>query len=384
MEPELENDLPFHLTVAEWATEKTGISVAKCPRVPTVGHFGVPATGAGAGEKAYFLDFSSRSRTAPSVTSALPDSPSHDLASSGSGDPTISDPDAPEHSDISSDWGTASVSLPSREQSPDLESPDIHSFCGSSSCLLCPIWSAPPLPQQLPEPAPCMHAFYDGHHWVHQLTLGPYSVSWAWNGSRPSGTVAEVKPGDVTVTSHRGNDITKTGTTQDPAVHSQYYHHISISMRCKANSRLPTVERSGNDVVKTVSELKVDQKGASQKEDGTWDNSNGASSSSNHAPSEPKKDEPKKDDTQIQNDTNGEAKAGDKRKADEQTTTNEPEKPAEEEQETKKQKTTNGTTSANEKKKPGRPKGANGAKKEKKVPRAGTAARKTRSQGKAE
>jgi hypothetical protein len=67
-----------------------------------------------------------------------------------------------------------------------------------------------------------MHAFFDGQLWLHELTLGSYPVSWTWNGSHPSGTAAEVKAGDVTVTSHRGNDITKTGSKEDPAVHSQY------------------------------------------------------------------------------------------------------------------------------------------------------------------
>jgi len=185
-------------------------------------------------------------------------------------------------------------------------------------------------------------------------------VSWTWNGAHPSGTAAEVKAGDVTVTSHRGNDITKTGTQNNPAVH---------------------IERSGNDVVKTVSELKVEQKASSQKEDGTWDNSNGASSSD-------KKEEPKKDDEKKDNGVNGEeAQAGDKRKADEKAdaSAKEAEKPAEEEKDAKKQKTTNGTAANGEKKKTGRPKGANGAKKEKKAPpRTGTAARKTRSQGKAD
>jgi hypothetical protein len=146
-----------------------------------------------------------------------------------------------------------------------------------------------------------------------------------------------------------------------------------------------SVERSGNDVVKTVSELKVEQKGASQKEDGTWDNSNGASASSNA--------EPKKDEKPTQNGTNGEAKAGDKRKPEEPVTKENHEPPTKENEKTaaengehdaKKQKTTNGTAAPDGKKGPGRPKGGNGAKKEKKAPRVGTAARKTRSQGNVE
>ena len=184
------------------------------------------------------------------------------------------------------------------------------------------------------------------------------AVSWNWSGSHPSGTAAEAKAGDVTVTSHHGNDITKTGTEDNPAVH---------------------VERSGNDVVKTVSELKVEQKASSQKEDGTWDNSNGVSSSE-------KKEEPKKDEEKKENGVNGEeAQAGDKRKADEKPDASAKEEKPDEEKDTKKQKTANEAAANGEKRKAGRPKAANGGKKKDKAPpRTGTAARKTRSQGNAE
>ena len=169
----------------------------------------------------------------------------------------------------------------------------------------------------------------------------------------------------MTVTSHRGNDITKTGTQENPAVH---------------------IERSGNDVVKTASELKVEQKGPSQNEDGTWDTSNGTSSSANKE--EPKRDEEKLEKNGVAtNGTEKDAQVGDKRKAAEiaDATTEEVAEPVEEEKDAKKLKTTNGAAANGEtKKKAGRPKGGNGAKKEKAAPRTGTAARKTRSQGKAE
>jgi len=70
-------------------------------------------------------------------------------------------------------------------------------------------------------------------------------ASWSWNGSNPSGTVAEVKEGQVSVTSHRGNEISKTGDASDPAVH---------------------ISRPGNDVVKNASELNVESKGSSNGE----------------------------------------------------------------------------------------------------------------------
>ncbi|PMD64042.1 uncharacterized protein K444DRAFT_513632, partial [Hyaloscypha bicolor E] len=44
-------------------------------------------------------------------------------------------------------------------------------------------------------------------------------VSWNWGASHPSGTASEVKPGEVTVVSHRGNEISKTGDESNPAVH---------------------------------------------------------------------------------------------------------------------------------------------------------------------
>ena len=75
---------------------------------------------------------------------------------------------------------------------------------------------------------PRMHAFYGRQLNTFELTLAR-TVSWNWNGSHPSGTAAEIKPGDVTVTSHRGNDITKTGTKQDPAVHSEYSNFLHFA-----------------------------------------------------------------------------------------------------------------------------------------------------------
>ena len=71
-------------------------------------------------------------------------------------------------------------------------------------------------------------------------------VSWNWNGNQPSGTVGEVKAGEVSVTSHRGNEIKKTGDEGNPAVH---------------------IERSGNDVVKKASELNIEEKGSGDSEE---------------------------------------------------------------------------------------------------------------------
>ncbi|KAF2814209.1 uncharacterized protein BDZ99DRAFT_354724, partial [Mytilinidion resinicola] len=63
--------------------------------------------------------------------------------------------------------------------------------------------------------------------------------SWQWGGSKPSGTVAEVKEhGDLSIQSNKGNTITKNASPDDPAVH---------------------LAREGNDVVKRAHELTVDK-----------------------------------------------------------------------------------------------------------------------------
>jgi len=200
-------------------------------------------------------------------------------------------------------------------------------------------------------------------------------VSWNWNGNNPSGVASEIKPGDVTVVSHRGNEISKTGTENDPAVH---------------------IERSGNDVVKTASELTVENTGEQNgPEKDKREPEDNRETEGKRGPEEKREENKQEDkvDEEKRDETNGdEPQAGDKRKADERADApTEPEKSpekvalAEEAPEIKKQKTTNGANTNGDKKGPGRPKvaerKASGPKKEKKIPRIGTAARKTRSQG---
>ena len=68
-------------------------------------------------------------------------------------------------------------------------------------------------------------------------------ASWSWNGSHPSGEVAEKKAeGEVSIQSKRGNTIKKSAQPDDPAIH---------------------LSRPGNDVVKNASELHVDEKKSS-------------------------------------------------------------------------------------------------------------------------
>jgi hypothetical protein len=113
------------------------------------------------------------------------------------------------------------------------------------------------------------------HHQANIFNL----VSWNWNGSHPSGTASEVKPGEVTVVSHRGNEISKTGDESNPAVH---------------------IERSGNDVVKLANELNVDKRAPES-------NANGASSS--ESKSETKKDEEKEEEPEQKKEEKNEAEA---------------------------------------------------------------------------
>jgi hypothetical protein len=186
--------------------------------------------------------------------------------------------------------------------------------------------------------------------------------------------VGEVKADEVSVTNHRGNEISKTGDESNTAVH---------------------IERSGNDVVKKASELKIDEKAPStseaeeKKEETVTAQPNGANEENkegNDTAQKPSESKEKED----------EVKTGEKRKADEQVDANEKETPAqageaekeEDEQDAKKQKTAKGAANgaANETKKAaGRPK-PNGEKKtvpkkEKRVPAIGKSERKTRSQG---
>ncbi|KAG9229402.1 hypothetical protein BJ875DRAFT_474957 [Amylocarpus encephaloides] len=226
-------------------------------------------------------------------------------------------------------------------------------------------------------------------------------VSWDWDGSHPSGTAGEVKAGEVTVTSHRGNEISKTGDESNLAVH---------------------IDRSGNDVVNATNELNVESKGSvseTNKQNGTSEQKEDekkedekkedekkedekkeehkaqrgeekgeekkeAESEKKEEESNSDQDEEKKDEEMPDAEADGEAKAGDKRKADEKVDAKSEKKQEENGDDKKKQKTkANGTAPINcEKKKAGRPRNDNSApKKEKKEPAVGKAQRKTRSQG---
>ena len=67
-----------------------------------------------------------------------------------------------------------------------------------------------------------------------------FVVSWQYGGGQPSGEVAEKKTeGEVAITSKRGNTIKRNADPDNPALH---------------------VSRSGNDVVKRMSEVEVADK----------------------------------------------------------------------------------------------------------------------------
>jgi len=116
-------------------------------------------------------------------------------------------------------------------------------------------------------------------------------VSWKWSGSRPSGEAVEVKEqGDVSVTSNRGNTITRHGKEGDPAVH---------------------IARSGNDVVKNAHELSIEKKG------------NGSDKKAEKGKEEPISDEQEEEKEVNETDakTNG-ATTGDKHARDAKSTKN--------------------------------------------------------------
>ena len=117
--------------------------------------------------------------------------------------------------------------------------------------------------------------------------LTSHIASWSWNGSHPSGEVAEKKTeGDLAITSSRGNTIKAPGSPNNPAVH---------------------LARSGNDVVKKQSDLDVESKG------------DGLSAKSKEKAEKSKADEDKT--LHVNGDVGGKdekAKTGDKRKATEE------------------------------------------------------------------
>ncbi|KAI9738905.1 MAG: hypothetical protein M1818_005218 [Claussenomyces sp. TS43310] len=120
-------------------------------------------------------------------------------------------------------------------------------------------------------------------------------VSWNWNGNHPGGTVGEVKAGEVSVTSHRGNEIKKTGDESNPAVH---------------------IERSGNDVVKLSSELDVEKKGSGESKDGKEGKEEEEKVKEDEKKEKEKEKEDQADSKEDGDDESKEPQAGEKRKAD--------------------------------------------------------------------
>jgi len=137
-------------------------------------------------------------------------------------------------------------------------------------------------------------------------------VSWNWGGGAPGGTVAEKKTeGEIAIQSKKGNTIKKNASKDNPAVH---------------------ISRSGNDVVKRVSELNVDKKGS-------------GGSKRKHEDQEEKED--KNEDEIEKNDQGKDVRAGGKKQ---KKGTNQ------------KEKETDDTKPKANEKKAGRPKGSDGAK----------------------
>jgi len=170
-------------------------------------------------------------------------------------------------------------------------------------------------------------------------------VSWNWGGGAPGGTVAEKKTeGEIAIKSKKGNTIKKNASKDNPAVH---------------------IERSGNDVVKRVSELNEVKKGSGAGGKGKRKHED----EDKQEDEDEKEKEEKQDDDKIEKNKQGkDVRAGGKKQKqtqkqeDNKTEQKDSAKIEEEieEDETAKPK-------ANEKKKAGRPKGAaSAATKEKK------------------
>ncbi|KAK0513480.1 hypothetical protein JMJ35_004466 [Cladonia borealis] len=154
-------------------------------------------------------------------------------------------------------------------------------------------------------------------------------ASWNWNGSAPSGEVAEKKTeGEVAIQSKRGNTIKKDAKPNDPAIH---------------------LARPGNDVVKNQSELQVEEKKSGddgkedEKEDKDDEGANGEAQSA-------KKGEKRKAEDDAEGDGEGAKKARGRPKGA---------APKKAEPKAKKEKAAKPTAATNgEKKSRGRPKGA--------------------------
>ena len=113
-------------------------------------------------------------------------------------------------------------------------------------------------------------------------------ASWNWNGSAPSGEVAEKKTeGEVAVQSKRGNTIKKDAKPNDPAIH---------------------LARSGNDVVKNQSELQVEEKKSAGDEEG-GEKEDKDEEGANGEPQSIKKGEKRKAEDEAEGDGEGAKKA---------------------------------------------------------------------------
>ena len=142
-------------------------------------------------------------------------------------------------------------------------------------------------------------------------------VSYAWGGGRPGGEVTQVETNDsVTMETKRGNEVHKQGEPENPAVY--------------------IARGSDHDVVKKASEISIEEKADSSKQD---DSSKQAEpekkdeGAEKKAESEEKKEEPKQEEKKQEN---GEPQTGDKRSAEEPS---EEKKDQETNGEAKKQKT---------------------------------------------
>lgn len=234
--------------------------------------------------------------------------------------------------------------------------------------------------------------------------------SWTWHGLHPSAAPPEINPGGGSAAPQPGNATSKVGGELGPTIPIQQSVNEAVKPASEPEAALK--EKQSGDTAASEetnetqkqeprSEPQQEEKIETQKQEPRREPQpeEKMETEKQEPRSEPQREEKMEtqereprsepqDERKIEeaNGPTGEeaVQTGDKRKADEVVV---PEAaPSTEDKEAKKQKTTNGTTAEDDSKKEpevSKPveKKRRGPKKEKKVPRTGTAERKTRSQG---
>jgi hypothetical protein len=217
--------------------------------------------------------------------------------------------------------------------------------------------------------------------------------SWTWHGLHPSAAPPEINPGGGSAAPQPGNATSKGGGELGPTIPIQQSVNEAVKPASEPEAALKEKQNGDTGASEETNETqKQEPRSEPQPEEKMeTEKQEPRSEPQREEQMETQEREPRsepQEERKIEeaNGPTGEeaVQIGDKRKADEVVV---PEAaPSTEDKEAKKQKTTNGTTAEDDSKKEpevSKPveKKRRGPKKEKKVPRTGTAERKTRSQG---